>query len=178
MYDPMNRLYFDAIVQPGRQENEVRALIDMVDRSRIQGEIIITADRGYECYNVFAHIEQKGWKYMIRVKDITSNGILSALELPESAEFDVDVNVVLTRKQTNEVKNHPEIYKIIMKDTAFDFLDLHDNKFYPISFRVIRIKITDSTYECIITNLPRQLFTPQDIKYLYHLRWGIMRLAG
>ena len=35
------------------------------------------ADRGYEAYNNMAHIEQKGWNYLIRVKE--KRGILSAL---------------------------------------------------------------------------------------------------
>ena len=55
----------------------------MTDRSKISDEVIVIADRGYESYNVFAHIEQIGWKYVIRVKDITSNGILSAMKLPK-----------------------------------------------------------------------------------------------
>lgn len=37
---------------------------------------ILIADRGYEVYNNMAHIEQKGWKYLIRVKN--KQGILSS----------------------------------------------------------------------------------------------------
>ncbi len=36
--------------------------------------------QNYESYNDFAHIEQRDWKYLIRVKDPNSNGILSAFE--------------------------------------------------------------------------------------------------
>jgi len=79
MYDVCNRLYVDSIIQPGRKENEYRALTDMVDRSEISSNVIVLADRGYESYNVFAHIEKKRWNYVIRVKDICSNGILSGL---------------------------------------------------------------------------------------------------
>jgi hypothetical protein len=99
---------------------------------------LITADRGYESYNHFAHMERKGWNYVIRVKDLESNGILSSLHLPSSGEFDIDVHLTLTKKQTQEVKAHPEIYKFVPSTSIFDFLDLQENFFYPISFRVVR----------------------------------------
>lgn len=173
MYDLCNKLYVDVCIQPGRKENEFRALTDMTDRSNMSGDVIVVADRGYESYNVFAHIEKKGWKYAIRVKDIMSNGILSALKLPDEDEFDVNINIILTRKQTNETKINPEIYKFVPKASTFDYLDLKINKFYPITFRVVRFKITDDTYETIITNLYSDKFPPKKIKELYHLRWGI-----
>jgi len=149
MYDLYNKLYVDACIQPGRKENEYRALTDMIDRSAISGDVIVIADRGYESYNVFAHIEQKGWNYVIRVKDIGSNGILSSLKLPKTDEFDVTVSKSLTRKQTNDTKNHPELYKFLPKNVHFDYLDLHKNKFYPMSFRVVRFKISEDSYETI-----------------------------
>jgi len=173
MYDLCNKLYIDVCIQPGKKENEFRALTDMIDRSNISGEVIVVADRGYESYNVFAHIEEKGWNYAIRVKDIMSNGILSAMKLPNEDEFDVDINMILTKKQTKEIKNNPEIYKFIPNTSTFDYFDLKTNKFYPITFRVVRFKITDDTYETIITNLDSDKFPPKKLKDLYHLRWGI-----
>ena len=38
---------------------------------------------------------------------------------------------------------------------------------------VVRFKISDDTYESIITNLDESEFNIQDIKELYHLRWEI-----
>jgi hypothetical protein len=133
MYDLCNRLYVDCCIQSRRCENENKALTDMVDRSRIKDNVILIADRGYECYNNFAHIERKGWNYVIRIKDAASNGgILSGLHLPATGEFDVSVRRILTRKQTKEVKAHPDIYRFLPVSSTFDFLDLHESKFYPI----------------------------------------------
>ena len=173
MYDLCNKLYVNVCIQPSRKENEFRALTDMTDRSNISGDVIVVADRGYESYNVFAHIEQKGWKYVIRVKDIMSNGILSGLKLPNEDEFDVNIHRILTRKQTKETKSNPELYKFMPINSTFDYLDLHTIMFYPISFRVVRFKISDDAYETIITNLDQEEFRPEKIKELYHLRWGI-----
>lgn len=173
MYDLCNKVYVDAIVQAGKEENEYNALIDMVDRSKAAKKAIIIADRGYESYNVFAHIEQKGWKYVIRVKDVESTGIASSLKLADKDEIDQKVNLVLTRKQTNEVKAQPELYKFLKKKSPFDFVDLHKNKFYPMTFRVVRFKISENTYETLITNLSTEDFSSEELKALYHMRWGI-----
>ena len=56
-----------------------------MDRSKLAEPVVLIADRGYEAYNNMAHIEQKGWKYLIRVKD--RQGILSGLRLPDALEF-------------------------------------------------------------------------------------------
>jgi hypothetical protein len=164
MYDLCNRLYVDACVQPGKKKNEFRALTDMVDYSKVGENVIVIADRGYESYNVFAHIEQKGWKYVIRVKDINSNGILSGLNLPDTDESDKEINLTLTRKQTKEIKAHPELYKFLPKNSTFDYVDLNNNKFYHISFRIVRFKISKNTYETIITNLDASDFPAEELK--------------
>ena len=173
LYDLCNGLYTDALLQNGRGVNEHQALTAMVDRSSIVDPAIVLADRGYESYNNLAHIERKGWKYLFRVKDISGNGILSSLSLPDSPEFDVDIHRILTRKQTNAVKQHPLLYRFLPTSSTFDFLDLHENPFYPISFRVVRFKITIDTYEAIIINLDRDAFPSGKLKQLYNLRCGI-----
>ncbi|MFM9282476.1 IS4 family transposase [Paenibacillus jiagnxiensis] len=172
-YDLCNRLYVDAIVQPRRLCNEGRALAAMVDRSPIKGKTIAIADRGFESYNNFAHLERKGWNYVIRVKDVNSSGILSSLRLPADGEFDRDVHLILTRKQTKEVKAHPEMYKFLPSNSTFDFLDLRENLFYPLSFRVVRFVLPSGDYETVITNLSAIDFPPDDIKSIYHMRWSI-----
>lgn len=173
MYDLCSRVYVDTIVQPGRKENEFQALTDMVDRSDIKEKTIVIADRGYEGYNVFEHIEKKGWNYVIRVKDIYSNGIASGLPLPNQETFDIEYSTLLTRRQTNEIKAHPEKYKFMPANQKFDYLPVGDKGIYPITFRVVRFAISENTYEVIITNLPEKEFPVVKIKEIYHMRWGI-----
>jgi len=173
VYDLCNRLYVDAIVQPRRLNNERKALAAMVDRSCIKGKTIVISDRGYESYNNFAHIERKGWNYVIRVKDLGSSGILSGLRLPASGSFDKEIHLVLTKKQTNEVKAHPEIYRFISSKSTFDFLDLKEQLFYPISIRVVRFILPSGDYETVITNLYADDFPPDELRSIYNMRWGI-----
>lgn len=173
MYDLCNQIYTDAIIQPRRKLDEYDAFTKMVDRSRISDKSIIIADRGYESYNLFAHAEQKGWNYLIRVKDINSNGMLSSFDLPPTHEFDVIINKILTRKQAKNEKANPKLYKFLPNNSRFDYLELHHDTYYPITLRVLRIKINDERYETIITNLDNSNFSLSDIKELYSLRWGI-----
>jgi hypothetical protein len=172
-YDLCNRLYVDAIVQPRRLSNEGRALAAMVDRSPIKGKTIVIADRGYESYNNFAHMECKGWNYVIRVKDLASSGILSGLRLPAGGSFDQEVHLTLTKKQTKEVKAHPEIYKFVPSTSTFDFLDLKEHLYYSISFRVVRFVLPGGAYETVITNLSDADFPPDELRSIYSMRWGI-----
>ena len=81
LYDLSNRIYLDVIVQPGRHPNETQALVDMIKPSPLNEKTILIADRGYESYNIFAHAQEKGWKYLIRVKGIGSRGILTNVSL-------------------------------------------------------------------------------------------------
>jgi len=174
MFDLRNKLYTDASVQPINGFSENGAFINMLKRSRVQGRAIIIADRNFESYNNFANIEQKGWNYVIRCKDVTSSsGILSGLSLPKGGEFDMPIHRILTRKSTNEVKCNPDLYKRIMSKSPFDFLDSHSNLFYPISFRVVRFMIPDGSYQTVITNLSQADFPPHELRALYKMRWGI-----
>jgi len=173
MYDLCSRVYVDAIVQHSRKKNEDRALIDMVDRSEIKEKTILIADRGYENYNVFEHISKKGWYYVIRVKDINSNGITSGLVLPKKNEFDAKCSLLLTRRNTSEIKSHPEKYKYMSLNRKFDYLLVGDKANYPMNFRVVRFAISENNYEVIITNLSENEFSAERIKEIYHMRWGI-----
>ena len=73
---------------------------------------------------------------------------------------------------TNEVKNNPDKYRLLSTTSTFDFFD-KAAPFYEVFYRAVRFRISDAEdYESIITNLPREEFSPSDIKELYHLRWS------
>lgn len=177
LYDIMNNLYVDAIVQPSHNANEHKAFVSMVDRDISTCPTIYIADRGYESYNNLAHIQEKGQFFLIRIKDTTGNGISSGLTLPESDEFDVFVMLNLTRKQTKQAKKDKNL-KFIPHNSNFDYLPAHCKKATPVkpyslSLRLVRIKISENKYELLITNLKPEDFSSADLKQLYSMRWGI-----
>ena len=181
MYDLLQRTYTDASMVGDHKSNECGTLRSMVDRSRIQNALLI-ADRGYENYNLMAHIQEKGWAYLIRIKDMASSaGIAQGLDLPESEEFDLFVDLSLTTKQTNEVKRlceNKNLYRVLKSNHDFDYLPKKNRKhdptiFYKLPFRIVRFRITDDTYETVVTNLDAHEFPPPELKKLYNMRWGI-----
>lgn len=172
IYDIENRVYVDVLIQNCRQANENRALVDLINRSEINNKVILLADRGYESYNVLAHLKEKSWNYVIRIKDTTSSGgIASGFDLPEGA-FDIDFHREIIRSQRVSYTQNPEKYKVIYSNTVFDYLQ-NKTDTYPISFRIVRFPISDDKYETIVTNLDRKEFPLEEIKELYTKRWGV-----
>ncbi len=173
LYDICNKLYLDAVIQGYRSLNEFKALVELVKRSPLEKKVILIADRGYESYNNIAHLEDKGWKYLIRVKGSDrKKGILSKTKLPTNEEFDKIVRIEMTRRNTKEIKSRPWLYRLLIKKSTFDFLPIGSKGTYPITFRVVAVKIADEKYEYLITNLGSS-FTLDDLKKLYKKRWGI-----
>ncbi|WP_410494966.1 transposase [Cellulosilyticum sp. ST5] len=127
-----------------------------------------------------AHIQEKGWFFLIRVKD-GINGIKNGLDLPKTDCFDIDISLKLTRKKTNAVKelfkdkNH---YRSVSSAQPFDYLPLKNKKsepakFYELHFRIVRFPISETSYETIVTNLNSEKYPPDEVKKLYASRWGI-----
>lgn len=81
LYDLEHHIYTDAVIQGRLNWNEHSALQEMVDRSDISKALVV-ADRGYESYNNMAHIQEKGWYFLIQIKD-GKNGIKQGLDLPD-----------------------------------------------------------------------------------------------
>ena len=173
LYDVCNKRFVDVMVQKGLKENECSAACDLVDRVTEKYPVIIMADRGYENYNLFAHVEERLFDYVIRVKDRHSNGMLSGMDLPESAEFDVTKQVIITRHSTGPAAINRKKYKYFSKGSRFDFIENSKSPDYELTIRFVRFKLTDDTYETLATSLSEEEFTVKDLKELYNLRWGI-----
>ena len=179
LYDLTHKIYTDSIVQKRNEENEHRALCTMTDRSLIKKALVL-ADRGYESYNNMAHIQEKGWFFLIRIKD--GNGSIKGnLKLQDSPTFDMKVDLALTRKQSNETKQlckDKNRYRFLPANVTFDYLPKKSGYrdeavFYRLSFRIVRFLLSENEYETILTNLDEELFPPGRLKELYALRWGI-----
>ena len=179
MYDLLNCTYTDAVIEGSQICDEQRSLTRMVDRSPIR-IAILTADRGFEGYNALAHVQEKGWKFLFRIRD-GAGGIVSGLDLPDTEEFDVCFDMHLTRKQSNESKallKDRNRYKKLPPDCNFDFLPVQSRysipmKPYALPFRIVRFRISDSARETVITNLDPDGFPSSELKKLYAMRWGV-----
>ena len=177
LYDVLNRTYLHCVIQPQPKQDEVGALLWMLEWNDFEEKTLIVADRGYESYNVFAHLlEKQNTDFLIRVKQ-DKTAMREIRKLPKE-ELDVNVSFTITTTQTNYDKENGFIFiqtqkskeKKYSTNTRAGRWDFKSP--YPMEFRVVRFKLDTGEYETLATSLPRTI-TLEEIKELYHSRWGI-----
>lgn len=173
LYDLCSKRYVDAEVCSGTKTAEAQAAAIMVDRLPDRYPVIFLADRGYESYNLFAHVEEHLFDYIIRIKDADSNGILSGCTLPDSEVFDTTKELVITRHSTGPAAVNPQKYKYVTKTSGFDYLPDLQTPDYELSTRFVRFQLKDGSYVTLATSLSEQDFPPEVLAEIYHMRWGI-----
>lgn len=177
-FDLLSKRYTDCIVQPIRKKNEFDALTNLIDRHipHSGSKSIFIADRGFHSFNVFAHAIEHQAYFVIRATDVKAKRLLAS-DLPVNQDtFDICLDRILSRSSSRKNALHPELsdqYRTICKKVSFDYIDPKLSPEYPISLRVLRFQISEDNYEYLITNLPPDEFSLEEIKELYHLRWGI-----
>ncbi|HEX3030577.1 MAG TPA: IS4 family transposase [Clostridia bacterium] len=176
LFDLLSKRYCDAVIQPIRKKNEFQALASLIEGYWVDGAVpIYIADRGFHAYNVFAHAIEKDAYFLIRAKDQNMRRLLGK-DIPDADEFDLTVDRILSRSNAAKKRLFPELdeqYRFICPGVTFDYIEHKSDKEYPITLRVLHIRIAEGIYEDIITNLPQREFTADEIKALYSMRWGI-----
>ena len=122
-YDALNGIYADCVLEPDRKSHERAAFITMVDRYHSSTPTVFLADRGYESYQVFGHLIRSGQRFLIRLKDPDSNGILSTYDFPVGEFDNMNLETILTHSQTKEILNHRDKYTPIPDASKCDFFD-------------------------------------------------------
>lgn len=166
IYDVMNKTYRDVEIQPGPQRNEYGALYRMLGRNKFAHKSILLADRGYEAFNVFIGINKtENLDYLMRIKG--GKGAIKEVAALPKMELDRDVPIILSDKQTKEAREKGWHYFAVSSNTSKLIFP------YAFSLRIIRIELDNGEFETIATSLRRDEFPLEEIKALYHLRWGI-----
>ncbi len=99
----------DAVIQPTPRKDEPGALVEMVKRNRFNRRTIIVLDRGYEGYNVMAHLMNPPNVYFVlRVKH-NHSAMREIARLP-MLELDCAIAFTISTTQTNEDKRNRHIY--------------------------------------------------------------------
>lgn len=178
--DVISKAFLDVVIQPGQKPDERSALHEMLDHFDPDDpeNFIITADRGYESYDLIFHCELKKLSYVFRVKaPSSSRSILSSYidHLPDHLdEFDVTIERFFTDRYNQVMKEQTHVYHYMNPGKNIPHLQplLDSHHLVYLKFRVVKIKTADNTFEYIITNLPRS-FCIDDIRSCYRCRWGI-----
>lgn len=176
LFDIDRHLYMDALLQPVHAKDEFRAFCTMVDRIPPIPETrdIYIGDRGYCSYNNMAHVIEKSQYFLFRSKDVLSKGILKNLGLPTEGVFDQTVTITLMRRQSKKIPIPPDSYpRFVGADISFDYVQYGSDDTYTMTFRAVRIQLPSGSYECLVTNVPREEFPPERLAELYFSRWKI-----
>lgn len=186
-------LFIDYVVQGCRSQNEIAACAQMM--KRLAGHlhhkhIIITCDRGYESYFLMMLASSLGLKFCIRLKDITSLAGIS-MRYAEFCDAAGNIDIIVRRKYTRTFKitKDPFVgreYIYVPKNNINPFVPAPANHngrpfkgeqtkiaFYEYEFRLVRLEVEEGSYEVLATNLSQDEFSSEDLKELYHMRWGI-----
>lgn len=175
LYDLLNRTFADVVIQPEPKKDEIGAVVEMLERNTFQQKTLLIGDRGFESYNLIAHcLEKSNVDFLIRVKQ--SRSAMREVAKVPMMEVDCNIGFTITTTQTNEDKEKHYIHLQVPKKSKagsktrrgrWDFPSP-----YPMRFRICRFLLDNGEFETVATSLPPS-FTLEDIKELYHLRWGI-----
>jgi len=178
LFDVLSKTYLDCRLQPQPKQDEIEALKQMFPWNFFPQNSVIVGDRGFESYNLFAHfIEKESMKFLIRIRqERQSMKIIHHLPMEE---LDEDVEGEITTTQTKEdrkknrifIQTHANPNRLYSGNTRAGKWEFGSP--YKMRFRVVRFKLSTGAYETLATNLPREIFTIDDLKELYHARWGI-----
>lgn len=175
LYDVLNHVYLDLVMQPGSQKNEDSAFLELAQRYEGEKAIFI-CDRGYEALMTFYRLNQTDKHFVIRIKDESSStSILKHYPTPDTEEYDIPFDVTLTCKNNSHVKANWETYKYISSYSKHPEFQNGVTEL-PLHGRVVRYKTVCEGIESFITlftNLPFDEFTTEDLCEIYRLRWQI-----
>ena len=172
IYDLLTRQYSAAYIEPRKGHNERKAFHQLFATHDFPEKSLFIFDRGYEGYPLIAHISGKDQFFLIRAKDSKPGGILKGVDLPQEPEFDVIFDKICVHRMRAAYQSDPDRYHCVHATCTSYFLN-ESVKEYPLSFRIVRLQLDNGSYECLLTNLPRETFDLAALKELYHRRWGI-----
>ena len=157
LFDICNRTYFDAVVQPEPQKDEIGALVEMLRRNDFGHKTIILCDRGYEGYwPLGVMMEMPNTDFILRVKQKHS-AMREIARLP-MCELDCSISFSLTTTQTNEDKRLRRIHISVPKKskpgskTKRSRWDLPSP--YNMRLRIVRFQLDTGVFETLATSLP------------------------
>lgn len=171
LFDLMNKIYIDATVEPIHTTSELNEAVTIIDTFNFKEKSILVADRGYGSLNFIQHIKnQPNLDFVIRAKQ--KNWIKEIENLPMK-ELDTEVSFTIINDQTNASKKLYQKYKGTGKIKNLSTKKWDFESPFEMTLRIVRFKISEDTYETLVTSLNRFEFPIEKLKEIYHLRWGI-----
>lgn len=184
LYNIIDKTYYSAVISPQSRQDEIRDLLFQLTWYGFDRPSILLGDRLFCTYNTLQEVISAGAQYIIRSKDADSPSAMRPIKEYAKAhpnqEFDVDISFEITTTQTNEDKEAGRIFiqtgskkgKVNSPKTRISRWNFSSP--FPMTFRCIRYRLQgkDSFYT-LVTSLPRNKFSTQEIIDLYSRRWSL-----
>jgi len=158
LYDVLNCLAIKGFLHPyAVSEEEVipQCLLGL----ELENKLLLF-DRGYPSYWLMYLLIQKGAKFVMRVSSSANNAVKEFL-----ASQSTDLTIAWYPPYTSLKK---------LRDMGFTI-----SKHTPIKIRLVKIMLDTGETEIVVTSLyDTDVYTIEDLKEVYHLRWGIETYYG
>lgn len=149
-YDVCNELVLDAKIDR-RKSCEKELAVSHLNSLSHQNDILVF-DRGYPCHWLIGVLQKQDFKFCFRV----STAWKSVFKLIEEQGDDIDWTF---NYRSDKGKDKIEKYKLPKQLKGL---------------RVVCVELSSGEKEVLVTNLiDREKYSLQDLKELYHLRWGV-----
>ncbi len=174
MLDLLSYQTVDMVLHPISAQNEHADAAFMVAWNDFP-PCIVVCDRLYSSYALIADFQQKGMDFVIRTKQ--NAGALKPIQALPMEELDTDIEFVLSDSQSKESKAKGHIYVSTgSKRGKENSPRTYISRFaYPLPYimrlRVVRGRLPNGDLETLLTSLPRDEFSADEIMELYRLRW-------
>ena len=176
MFDLLSHQTVDMTLSPITEQSEHHDAAFMVAWNSFPPCIMI-CDRLYSAYTLIADFLEKKMDFVIRTKQ--NVGAMKPIQALPMKELDINIEIVLTDNQSLESKAKGHIYVCTgSKRGKVNSPKTYVSRFaYPLPYtmplRVVRGKLPSGEFETLLTSLPRDEFSAEDVMELYRLRWRI-----
>ena len=157
IYDVLNRMILESDcnrVKFDEMKVAEQQLDKVVETIGKEQPFLVVMDRGYPSIPAFIHMMEKGISFLARLRSCDYKK-----EQAELTENDCVVKILMDRSRIQHYKGTSDGDR--MKELG------------NISLRIVKIALETGENEILATNLSMEEFSTEDIKNLYHLRWGI-----
>ena len=190
-YDIGRRTFQDMVWQGSREQDEVGAFCEIIDRTppavapdgtRLRP--LWLADRNFYSHDSLCHLNEAGHCFILRMQDDQVEKLLGGDCVPEGC-FDLTFERVFVRTRSAAARTRPDepgMYKCLDRRTRFDAIAGSDRASeYPMALRVVRRRLPGTggdrdgrkdRWLNVVTNLPAGEFPARWLVRTYRRRWS------
>lgn len=158
LYDVLNKLVIKGILHP-YFESEDNGALKIIEKEQLEDSLLLF-DRGYPSYWLMYQLTKKGTHFLMRAR-LTTNREVKAFFNSEKTDTVIEIFPPYSSLKR-------------LRDAGVEI-----SKTTPLRIRLVKVVLETGETEVLITNLyESEYYTKEELKHLYHLRWGVETCYG